>query len=103
MKSFPGVGKALAPRLIAALGSRRERYDAAYDIQCLSGIAPVVIRSGKKCVVQYRRACPLFLRQTFHEWAQHSMARCAWAREHYDQQRKAGKGHHTAVCSPVFK
>ena len=102
MKSFPGVGPVTAPRLIAALGSQRDRYDSAYQIQCYSGIAPVVSSSGKKHHVHCRWACP-FLRQTFHEWAQHSMLGSQWAREYYQHQRKAGKGHNTAVRALAFK
>jgi transposase len=103
MKSFPGVGPVLAPRLIAALGSQRDRYESAYQIQCYSGIAPVVSSSGKKHHVHCRWACPSFLRQTFHEWAQHTMASSRWAREYYERQRQAGKGHNTAVRALAFK
>ncbi len=101
--SFPGVGPVIAPRLIAALGSQRDRYESAYQLQCCSGIAPVVSSSGKKHHVHCRWACPNFLRQTFHEWAQHSMVGSEWAREYYDRQRKGGKGHNTAVRALAFK
>ena len=57
MKSFPGVGPVIAPRLIAALGSQRDRYESAYQIQCYSGIAPVVASSGKKHHVHCRLFC----------------------------------------------
>jgi hypothetical protein len=40
-QSFPGAGAALAPRLLAALGSQRDRYASAGEIQKCSGIAPV--------------------------------------------------------------
>ena len=39
--SLPGAGPVLVPRLIVAFGTRRERYDNAYQMQCYSGIAPV--------------------------------------------------------------
>ena len=45
--SFPGAGAALAPRLLAAMGSDRSRFDSADEIQRYSGIAPVTERSGK--------------------------------------------------------
>ena len=38
--SFPGAGAAMAPRLIAAFGTCRDRYQTAHEIQCYSGIAP---------------------------------------------------------------
>lgn len=103
MKSFPGVGPALAPRLIAALGSQRERYEGAHELQCYSGIAPVVASSGQQRWVHWRWACPKFLRQTFHEWALHSIAHSPWAREYYEQQRAKGKRRHTAIRSLAFK
>ena len=45
--SFPGAGPVLAPRLLAAFGSQRDRYLSAAEIQQFSGIAPVLVRSGK--------------------------------------------------------
>ncbi len=43
--SLPGAGEVLVPRIIAAFGTRRERYQSAYQMQC-SGIAPVTETSG---------------------------------------------------------
>jgi transposase len=103
MNSFPGAGPALTPRLIAAMGSRRERYQVAHEIQCYSGIAPVVASSGQQHWVHWRWACPKFLRQTFHEWALHSIAYSQWAREYYEQQRAKGKRRNTAIRSLAFK
>jgi transposase len=103
MKSFPGAGPVLAPRLIAALGSQRDRYTTAQQIQCYSGIAPVVASSGKQHWVHWRWSCPKFVRQTFQEWALHSIAYSPWARAYYDQQRAKGKGRHTAIRSLAFK
>jgi transposase len=103
MNSFPGAGPALIPRLIAAMGSQRERYETAQEIECYSGIAPVVASSGQQRWVHWRWACPKFLRQTFHEWALHSIAYSQWAREYYDQQRAKGKRRNTAIRSLAFK
>jgi transposase len=103
VKSFPGAGPALAPRLMAALGSQRERYQSAAEIQRYSGIAPVVASSGKQHWVHWRWTCPKFLRQTFHEWALHSIAYSEWAREYYEQQRAKGKRRNTAIRSLAFK
>lgn len=102
-RSFPGAGAVLAPRLLAAFGSQRDRYSCAAEIQQFSGIAPVLVRSGKTAWVHYRWACPTFLRQTFHEWAGHSIGFCDWARAYYEQQRKRGAGHHAAVRALAFK
>src|ERR1700730_8297968 len=102
-ESLPGAGAALAPRLLAAFGSQRDRYGNAGEVQSYSGIAPVTERSGKKKWVHFRWACPKFLRQSFHEWAGHSIAHSQWARSYYQQQRKRGKGHHAAVRALAFK
>src|SRR5437016_5608308 len=40
-ESLPGAGAVMAPRLLAAFGSQRERYRNAAEVQTSSGIAPV--------------------------------------------------------------
>jgi transposase len=101
--SFPAAGPAMAPRLVAAFGSRRERYRTASEMQAFSGIAPVRESSGQQCWIHFRWSCPKFLRQTFHEYAGLSIQHCNWARAFYDQQRARGKNHHAAVRSLAFK
>jgi hypothetical protein len=66
-------------------------------------IAPVTERSGKRKWVHFRWACPKFLRQSFHEWAGHSIAQSTWARAYYEQQRDRGSDHHAAVRALAFK
>jgi transposase len=100
--SLPGAGKVMVPRLIAAMGSRRDRFGSAAEVQSYSGIAPVLQQSGKSRWVHFRWACPKFVRQTFHEWAGHSIPWSDWARACYDQQRQRGKGHHAAVRTLAF-
>lgn len=101
--SFPGAGPVFAPRLLAAMGADRERFAAASEVQQLSGIAPVMERSGKSCWVHRRWACPKFLRQSFHEYAGQSIRWSVWARAFYDQQRLRGNGHHAAVRSLAYR
>jgi hypothetical protein len=43
--SLPGAGPQLAPRLLVAFGSNRERYEDAAELQKYAGIAPVIERS----------------------------------------------------------
>src|SRR6201993_4028602 len=100
---LPGAGEALAPRLLAAFGSQRDRYGSAEEVQKHSGIAPVTETSGKKKWVHFRWACAKFLRQSFHEWAGHTIAYSAWARAYYQQQRERGNDHHAAVRALAFK
>lgn len=101
--SLPGAGKVLAPRLSAVLGSDRDRFQSALDLQNLSGIAPVTESSGDSLWVHKRWACNHFLRQTFHEFAGHSISQSIWARAFYAEQRKRGKGHHAAVRALAYK
>lgn len=101
--SLPGAGAALAPRLLAAFGTQRDRWESASQLQTAVGIAPVKESSGKQEWIHFRFACPKFLRQTFHEWAGHSIAYSAWACAYYRQQRARGKGHHAAVRALAFK
>ena len=101
--SFPGAGPALGPRLLSAFGSNRDRFESATEVQNFSGIAPVTERSGKSCRVHWRRACPKFLRQSFHEFAAQSILFSAWARAFYDQLRARGSSHHAAVRALAYK
>ena len=105
--NLPGAGPALAPRLLTAFGTDRDRFEVAGDLLNLSGVAPVRIASGKKtgksASVHCRRACPKFLRQSFHEFGECSIRYCPWAQACYQAQRDRGKGHHAAVRAVTFK
>ena len=100
---LPGAGPVLLPRLIVAFGTCRERFQSAAELAAYSGIAPVTRQSGKSKTVHFRRACPTFLRQTFHEFAAHSIAKSQWARQFYDRHRETGHGHHAAVRALAFR
>jgi transposase len=101
--ALPGAGAALAPRVLAAMGSDRERYDKAAAMQAFSGIAPVTKKSGKSQIVHRRYACPKFTRQTFHEFAEKSVLYSDWARAYYQLLRSRGKKHNAAVRALAFK
>ncbi len=105
--NLPGAGPALGPRLLTAFGADRCRFEVVGDLLNLTGIAPVRIASGtktgKKASIHFRRACPKFLRQTFHEFAGHSIRFCPWAQTYYQAQIARGKGHHVAVRALAFK
>ena len=102
-QSFPGAGKALAPRLLAAWGSDRQRFASAANMQCFAGPAPVTSRSGKSQWVHRRFAYPTFLGQTFHEFAAQSRLKSPWAKAYYQQMREKGNDHHPAVRALAFK
>ena len=101
--SLPGAGPVLAPRLLASIGAQRERFPTAASLQHYSGIAPVTKQSGGKCHVHRRYRCPLFLRQSFHEYAKESVLHSRWAAAYYLQQRTKGAPHNTAVRALAYK
>jgi transposase len=101
--ALPGAGAALAPRLLAAFGEQRERYENAAELQKYAGIAPVTERSGNQHWVHWRRQCPTFLRQPFVEWASQTITRSFWAGAYYRQQRAKRGSHQAALRALAFK
>jgi transposase len=99
----PGAGPALSPRLLVAFGTDRARYEAAGNLHSFSGVGPVTKSSGKTRVVYARRACPKFLRQTFHEFARLSVAQCQWANNYVKYYTGKGKKYHTVIRALAFK
>jgi len=103
ISSFPATGKVFGPRLIAALGTDRNRFSSAQELENYSGIAPVTERSGKMHWVHRRWKCSNFIRQSFHEWAGETRKHSLWARAFYIQAREKGMGHHQAVRALAYK
>jgi len=101
--ALPGAGPVLAPRLLASMGSERERFAGPENLQCFSGVAPVTKQSGRKSHVHRRYHCPKFLRQSFHEYAKESILHSRWAAAYYWQQCSKGCKHHTAVRALAYK
>jgi hypothetical protein len=101
--SLPGAGPVLGPRLLASMGSQRERFGAARHLQSYTGIAPVTKKSGGSCRIHRRYLCPKFHRQSFHEYAKESILWSRWAAAFYLQQRSKGSPYHTAVRALAFK
>lgn len=102
-ESFPAAGSVMAPRLLAAFGTDRERLASAAEMQTFSGIAPVTQQSGKSRLVKRRLACPKFLRQTFHEFAALSIRYSDWSMAYYQLLRSKGNRHHAAVRALAYK
>tara|TARA_R110002049_G_scaffold20717_32_gene76125 strand:+ start:26990 stop:28255 length:1266 start_codon:yes stop_codon:yes gene_type:complete len=100
---LPGAGKVIAPRLLAAFGEDRDRYNGAAQLQNRSGIAPITKRSGNSTWVHWRFQCPKFLRQTFIDFAAQTINKSAWAGAYYRQQRDKGASHHMAVRALAYK
>jgi hypothetical protein len=101
--SFPGAGDILAPRLLAAFGTDRDRFHCATEVQNAMGISPVKKASGTITLIQWRKACPKFLRQSFQEYANESIKLSIWARAYYQMQRDRGKRHQAAIRALAFK
>jgi len=101
--SLPGAGPVLGPRLLASMGSQRERFEAARQLQSYTGVAPVTKKSGGSSRIHRRYLCPKFHRQSFHEYAKESILWSRWAAAFYLQQRSKGSPHHTAVRALAFK
>jgi transposase len=96
-ESLPGAGEQLAPRLLCAFGTDRARYETASDIQCYNGTAPVSETSGKQSWVHWRWHRPIFVYQTFHEFAQKSIQYSKWAAAYCRLQESRGKSY-PAIC-----
>ena len=101
--SLPGAGPVLGPRLLSSMGSQRERFERATNLQHYTGVAPVTKQSGGSRHVHRRYLCPKFHRQSFHEYAKESVLWSRWAAAYYLQQRTKGAHHHTAVRALAFK
>lgn len=102
-KSLPGVGPCMGPRMLAALGDNRDRFNSAEEIQNYAGIAPVTERSGQKSWVHWRWQCAKFVRQTFVEWAAKTVNSSYWAKLYYQSLREKGKSHQPALRALAFK
>lgn len=96
-------GDVYSSRLLAAFATDRERFENADQMARLSGIAPVIERSGQSIWVRWRYFCPKFLRQSFVEYAGESIVHCGWAKIYYQQQRGKGKSHQAALRALAFK
>ena len=103
-RSLPGAGPALAPRLLVAFGTKRDRFASAAEVAQFYGIAPVTKQSGTTKTVHMRSRCPKFGRQTFHENAGCAFKAEPWAKQYYDDQKGRPDGeHHQAIRAVAFK
>jgi transposase len=102
-QALPGAGPVLQPRLAAAFGLNRSKFNTADELQTFSGVAPVTEKSGNSQWVHWRFACPKFLRQTFVEFANHSRKKSIWAAAYYLDLRKRGKHHQAALRALAYK
>lgn len=97
-ESFPAAGPALAPRLLTAFGTQRDRFESAAEVAQFFGLAPVVKQSGNTKTVHMRHRCPKFGRQTFHENAACAIRQEPWAKAYYDQHKQRHHDKHHQAC-----
>jgi transposase len=100
---LPGAGQNLAPRLLTALGTMRDRFADAAAMQRFFGVAPVTVKSGARAWVHWRWNAPIFERQTLVEWAGQTVVYCPWAKAYYQQQKSKRVGHWAILRALAFK
>ena len=103
VKNLPGASDKTHARIIAALGDDRSRYANAESLQAAAGIAPITTQSGNSRFVSARWSSSKFIKQTFHEYAGLSIAKCAWAKAYYEEQIAKGKSAQMAKRALAFK
>jgi transposase len=101
--SLPGAGPTMGPRLIAALGTNRSRFNSSCELACYAGIAPVIEQSGNQSWTHWRFLCNKHIRQAFIDWSFLSMRKSFWAEAFYASQRAKGKSHSVAIRALAFK
>ena len=103
-RSLPGAGPCLAPRLLVAFGTNRDRFASATEVAQFFGIAPVTRQSGNTRTVHVRHRCPKFGRQSFHENAGCALREEPWADcFHAQYKHKHNDRHHQANRTLAFK
>ncbi|MFN8739242.1 MAG: transposase [Pirellula sp.] len=100
---LPGASYTTKARIIASLGDDRNRYDSAESLQAAAGIAPITERSGQSCRIYARWACSKYMKQTFHEYAGLSLAKCEWAKLYYNAMVAKGKSKQMARRALAYK
>ncbi len=82
--SLPGVGRVLAPALLAKFGDDRGRYPTPQVLQATAGTCPITRASGKHKYVLFRRACDHEFRWIVQQWAKCSIADSVWANTYFE-------------------
>lgn len=101
--SLPRAADKLAPRLLTAFGTQRDRYESANSLQELSGTVPVPHQSGQQHRARFRRACRKDFRSTMFLFALQTIEESVWARLFYDKARQAGQSHSLALRNLAAK
>ena len=73
------------------------------SLQKLAGLAPVREKSGQSVWTHWRWQAPVFLRQSFVEWAGQTVKFSAWAKRYYERMQAKGKGRGAILRALAFK
>lgn len=85
--SFPGAGPALAPRLVAAFGRRRERYQSASKCNRSAASRRSCRPVGASAGSIFGGPVPNFCGRPCHEYAALSVPHSPWAKAFYEKQK----------------
>jgi transposase len=96
LRSMPGIGRIVIATLLAEAWQpvRRRDYHA---LRTLGGVAPVTLRSGKRCRVVRRYACNRRLANAIYHWARVASQRDAVSQRRYAELRRRGHSHGRAL------
>lgn len=106
INSFPGAGEIYGARLASTMGTDRDRWKSAEDLQLISGTVPVRLQSGGKngtVIIHRRLKRPVFMHQTFVEWAGHAVNHSPVWRAIYNDAIANGKRHWSALRKVATK
>jgi transposase len=95
--SQPGLGVALAARVLGEFGDDPHRYTDAKARKNYAGTSPITRASGKKKIVLARYARNRRLGDALQQWAFCSLRGSPGARAYYQQLRARGTGHQAAL------
>jgi len=98
-RSLPGVDVILAAKLLVSIGTDRERFSNACELQSFFGTAPYTKASGQYRGVHFRFACNKTMRTALEQMALASIRGSTWAKSYYTRKRKEGqKAYHALRC-----
>lgn len=98
-RSLPGVDVILAAKLLVNIGTDRQRFTSALELQSYFGTAPYTKASGQYRGVHFRKACHKGMRNALSQLSFASLRRSPWANSYYFRKRKEGKkSYHALRC-----
>ena len=96
LQSLPGEGNTVLAILISEASDLLQRHDYQ-AIRCLSGVAPVTKRSGKKIQVVQRKAAQPHLVNAVYHWSRVAIQHDPVSRAKYKALRDRGHSHGRAL------